>query len=85
MVVWWLAPLPHSKRVVTGSTPSWGLSVWSLHFLPVNARVLSGYSGFLPLSKNMHVRVIGVSKIVLKSECECVCVVVCLVCLPVAL
>ena len=33
------------------------------------AIVLSGYSGFLPLSKNMHVRLIGVSKIVLRSEC----------------
>ena len=35
--------------------------------------VLSGYSGFLPLSKNMHVRLIGVSKIVLRRECERVC------------
>ena len=31
------------------------------------------YSGFLPLSKNMHVRLIGVSKIVLRSVCERVC------------
>jgi len=29
MVVWWLAPSPHSKRV-PGSIPGWGLSVWSL-------------------------------------------------------
>ena len=28
---------------------------------PVYAWVLSGYSGFLPLSKNMHVGLIGVS------------------------
>ena len=28
---------------------------------------------WLPLSKNMHVRLIGVSKIVLTSECEHVC------------
>ena len=28
MVVWWLEPSPHSKRV-SGSIPSWGLSVWS--------------------------------------------------------
>ena len=42
---------------------SWGLSVWSLHVLPVNAWVLSGCSGFLPPSKNMHVRLIGVSKL----------------------
>ena len=30
-------------------------------------------SGFLPPSKNMHVGLIGVSKIVLRSECERVC------------
>ena len=35
--------------------------------------VLSGYSGFLPPPKTMHVRLIGVSKIVSKSECEQVC------------
>ena len=62
-VVWWLAPSPQSERV-PGSTPDWGLSVWSLHVLPVYAWVLSGYSGFLPPSKNMHVRLISVSKIV---------------------
>ena len=71
-VVWWLAPLPHSKRV-PGLTPGWGLSVWSLYVLPVYAWVLSGYSGFLPLSKNMDVRLIGDSKIVLRSDCEHVC------------
>jgi len=79
-VVWWLAPSPHSERV-PGSTPGWGLSVWSLHVLPVYAWVLSEYSGFLPPSKNMHVSLIGVCKIVLRS----VCVVVCLICLCVAL
>ena len=62
MVVWWLAPSPPSQRV-PGLTPSWGLSVWSLHVLPVYAWVLSGYSGFHPLSKNMHVRLIGDSKL----------------------
>ena len=61
-VVWWLAPSPHSKKV-PGSTPGRGLFVWSLHVLPVYVWVLSGYSGFLPPSKNMHVRLIGVSKI----------------------
>ena len=61
-VVWLLAPSPHSERV-PGSIPTWGLSVWSLHVLPVYVWVLSGYSGFLPLSKNMHVRLIGVSKL----------------------
>ena len=62
MVVWWSAPSPHSKRV-PGSTLGWGLSLWSLHVLPVYAWVLSGYSGFLPPSKNMHVRLIGDSKL----------------------
>ena len=51
------------------------LSYWamyrSLHVLPVYAWVLFGYSDFLPLSTNMHVRLIGVSKIVLRSECGC--------------
>jgi len=69
-VAWWLASLPHSKRV-PGSTPSWGHFVWSLHVLPVYAWVLSWYSGFLPPSKNMPVRLIGVSKIVLRSVCGC--------------
>ena len=67
-VVWWLAPLPHSEKV-PGLILTWGLSVWSLHVLPVYAWVLSGYSGFLPPSKNMHVRLIGDSKVVLRSEC----------------
>jgi len=69
MVVWWLAPSPHSERV-PGSTPGWGLSVWSLYVLPEYVWVPSGYCDFLQLSKNMHVRLIGVSKIVLRSECE---------------
>ena len=46
---------------------------------------MRGFSPGTPASshrqKNMHVRLIGVSKIVLRSEC----VVVCLVCLCVAL
>jgi len=52
----------------------WGLSVWSLHVLPVYAWVLSGYSGFLPPSKIMHVRLIGGSKLSLGvsvSVCGC--------------
>ena len=65
---------------VPGSIPTRGLSVWSLYLLPVYAWVLSGYSGFLPLSKNMHVRLIGDSKLSLG-----VCVVLCLVLLYVAL
>ena len=59
-----------SWKRVPGSTPGWGFTVWSLYVLPVYAWVLSGYSGSLPPSKNMHVRLIGVSKIVLRSECE---------------
>ena len=45
--------------------PSWGLSVWSLHVLPVYAWVLSGYSGFLPPSENRHDMLIGASKLIL--------------------
>jgi len=33
-VVWWLAPPAHNERD-PGSIPTWGLSVWSLHVLPV--------------------------------------------------
>ena len=54
--------------------PTWGLSVWSLHVLPVYVWVLSGYSGFLPPSKIMHVRLIGGSKLSLGvsvSVCGC--------------
>ena len=54
-VVQRVALQPHSKKV-TGSIPRSGmvgLSVWSLHVLPVHAWVLSGYSGFLPQTKNM--------------------------------
>jgi len=40
---WWLALSPHSK-MVPGSILDWGLSVWSVHVLPVYAWVLSGYS-----------------------------------------
>ena len=68
-MVWWLALSPHSERV-PGSIPTRGLSVWSLYVLPVYVWVLSGYSGFLTPSKNMHVRLIDDFKIVLRSECE---------------
>ncbi len=62
-MVQWLALSPHSKKVV-GSNPGCpGLSVWSLHVLPVSAWVLSGCSGFLPPSKDMQARLIGVSKL----------------------
>lgn len=45
-VVWWLALLPHSKKVV-GLNPAWGLSVWSLY-------ILFRHSSFLPQSKSMN-------------------------------
>jgi len=61
-MVWWLAPSPQSERV-PDSNPGWGLSVWSLHVLLIYAWILSRSSGFLPPSKNMHVRLIGDSKL----------------------
>ena len=51
------------KWRVPDSIPIWGLSVWSLHVLPMYAWVLSRYSGFLPPSKNMHGRLTGDSKL----------------------
>ena len=63
-----------SQQRVPGSIPAWGLSVWSLHVLPVYVWLLFGYSGFLPPSRNMHVRLIGVSKLSLGvsvSVCGC--------------
>jgi len=72
MVAWWLALLPHSKRV-PGLIPSWGFSVWSLHDLPIYAWVLSRYSSFIQLSKTMHVRLIGDCKIVHVSVVVCLC------------
>ena len=77
-VVRWLALSPHSKKVV-GSYPGWpGLSVWSLHVLPVSVWVLSGYSGFLPPTKDMRARFIGVPKLsvgvhVWVSGCSSMC------------
>ena len=58
----WLSP--HSKKVL-GLNPSQDVSVWSLHVLHVSAWVYSGYSGFLPQSKNMPTggRLIGHSKL----------------------
>uniref|UniRef100_A0A3Q2QLK5 UDP-GlcNAc:betaGal beta-1,3-N-acetylglucosaminyltransferase-like 1 n=1 Tax=Fundulus heteroclitus TaxID=8078 RepID=A0A3Q2QLK5_FUNHE len=58
--------VPCSKKVL-GSNPTLGLSAWSLHVLPVHAWLLSGYSSFLPQSKNMTVRLVGLSKLSLVS------------------
>ncbi|MEQ2308768.1 hypothetical protein AMECASPLE_031634 [Ameca splendens] len=51
--------------------PAGGLSAWSLHVLPVHAWVLAGYSGFLPQSKIVTVRLIGLPKLPLGVN-ECV-------------
>ena len=72
IVVSWLALSPHIKRA-PGSNPSGGLSVWS--FLTVCMWILSRYFCFLPLPKNIHVRLIGDSKLspgVSVSLCGCV-------------
>jgi len=61
-VVWWLV-LSHHSKSASGLNLSWGLSVWSVNDLIVYAWVLSGYSGFLPAFKNMHVRLIEDSKL----------------------
>ena len=58
-VVWWFALSPHSKKF-PGVNPGWDLSVWNLHVLPVHMWVLSCFFSFLPMSQNMHVRLIGV-------------------------
>ncbi|MED6272368.1 hypothetical protein CHARACLAT_029556 [Characodon lateralis] len=61
-VVQLVALLPCSKKVL-GLTPGGGLSAWSLHVLPMHAWVLTGYSGFLPQSKNMTAWLAGLSKL----------------------
>ena len=68
---------------VASRLPGWGLSVWSLHVLPIYAWILSRYSGFLPLPKNMHVRLIGDSKLIIRlsasvSGCCLVCLYACM-------
>ncbi|MEQ2181478.1 hypothetical protein GOODEAATRI_011996 [Goodea atripinnis] len=51
MVVQLVALLLCSEKV-PGSTSSLGSSAWSLHVLPVQVWVFSGYTGFLPKLKN---------------------------------
>jgi len=46
--------------MIPGSNPGWGLSVWSLHVLPLYVWVLSG---LLPPPKNMYVKLSGDSKL----------------------
>ena len=45
------------------------LSVWSLHVLPVSARVSSGCSSFLPQSKDVQIRWIGHDNLSLFPRC----------------
>ena len=42
------------KYLNQGSNQGQNVSMWSSHDLPVSTWVLSGYSGFLPHSKNMQ-------------------------------
>lgn len=53
--MWWLALLPHRRKVVHLTSPSC-LSVWSLH---VSVWGLSGHSGSLPSSKDMKLVELG--------------------------
>lgn len=73
-MAWWLALLPHKKRVV-GLNPAWGLSVWSLS-------IFSRYSSFLPQSKNMNeVQLIVDSKVTVDViGCLSLCVILAAVC-----
>ncbi|MED6267582.1 hypothetical protein CHARACLAT_013734 [Characodon lateralis] len=69
---------------VVGSTPGRGsfcMEIFhdgSWHVLPVHLWVLTGYSGVLPQSKNMTVRLTGLSKLTLGMN---VCVHGCLSCM----
>ena len=76
-----LALLPHSKKVLSSNPPmaDWGqgLFVLSLHVLLTSAWVLSGFTGFLPRSKDMHDGLIGNFKLpvgVNVSGCLSLCV-----------
>ncbi|KAK3555616.1 hypothetical protein QTP86_025639, partial [Hemibagrus guttatus] len=60
-VAWWLARLPHTSRV-GGSIHASAVCV-QFACSPRASGVSSGYTGFLPRSKDMHCRVIGISKL----------------------
>ncbi|KAK3523301.1 hypothetical protein QTP86_029522 [Hemibagrus guttatus] len=64
----WLALFPHTSRV-GGSIPASAVCV-EFACSPRALGVSSGYSGFLPQSKDMHGRLIGISK--LSVVCDCV-------------
>ncbi|KAK3521896.1 hypothetical protein QTP70_019005 [Hemibagrus guttatus] len=57
----WLARLPHTSRV-GGSIPASAVCV-EFACSPRASGVSSGYSGFLPRSKDMHCRLIGIFKL----------------------
>ncbi|KAK3550328.1 hypothetical protein QTP86_024326 [Hemibagrus guttatus] len=68
-IIWgarWLAHLPHTSRV-GGSIPAVCVE---FACSPCASGVSSEYSGFLPRSKDMHCRLIGISK--LSVVCDCV-------------
>ena len=69
--------LTHSKKV-PGLKLGRGLNVWSWHVLSVLAWVSSGYSGFLPQSKDICVRLIGLPIFFFFFTIGWVCMVVCL-------
>ena len=62
MLAWRFALFPYSKRSPS-LNPDRGLSVWSLHVLPMLAWVFGGYSSFLLQSNDMHGRSTGDSRL----------------------
>ncbi|KAK3555855.1 hypothetical protein QTP86_029014 [Hemibagrus guttatus] len=65
-VAWWLARLPHTSRF-GGSIPASAVCV-EFACSPRASGVSTEFSGFLPWSKDMHCRLIGISK--LSVACE---------------
>ena len=51
------------STVASQQEGSWFKPVWGLHVFPVLAWVFSRYSGLLSQSKDMHVKLIGGSKL----------------------
>ncbi|KAK3570199.1 hypothetical protein QTP86_016508 [Hemibagrus guttatus] len=64
---WWLARLPHTSRV-GGLIPTSAVCV-EFACSPHAWGFPPGYSGFLSKSKDMHCRLIGISK--LSVVCDC--------------
>lgn len=59
------------RHIGCGFDSELSLSVGSVHVLPVAAWVLSGYSGFLPLSEDMLVRLTGNTKLFVGVGAHC--------------